>query len=270
MDVAVAKMAEARGVGAGKGRLDRCRRRSARKRGMASTGTEMSCWVAGPKAARSASDRLSRMRHIASACASLDAIAASATSPRSISGASKAASSRRRLVVAAIERRLDQRVPRMIGRQAARGCPGIWPSAAPSDSRGRISKPSMRSVAASSARRTSSAAGGTGEAEPGDAREAIAGTSFRRAAVTMPSVPFGPDQQLVEAIAAIVLLEPGQAVMDRSVGQHRLDPLDQRAHRAEAQHLRAPGVGRDQPADRRAALRAQRQRKARSRSAAAS
>ena len=37
-----------------------------------------------------------------------------------------------------------------------------------------------------------------------------------------------PDQQLVQVVAAIVLLERRQAVVDRSVGQHRLDPRDQR------------------------------------------
>ena len=67
---------------------------------------------------------------------------------------------------------------------------------------------------------------------------------------------FGADQQLVEAVAAIVLLEARQAVVDRAVGQHRLDPRDQRAHRPEAQHLRAAGIGRDQPADGAAAARA--------------
>ena len=48
--------------------------------------------------------------------------------------------------------------------------------------------------------------------------------------------------------------------MDRPVGQHRLDPRDQRAHRPEAQHLRAAGIGRDQPADGAASARAQGQR----------
>ena len=50
--------------------------------------------------------------------------------------------------------------------------------------------------------------------------------------------------------------------MDAAVGKHRLDPGDQRAHRPEAQHLGAAGIGRDQPADRRAALGAERQREA--------
>ncbi len=69
----------------------------------------------------------------------------------------------------------------------------------------------------------------------------------------------GADQQLVEAVAAVVLLESGEAAVDRAVREHRLDAGDERAHRPELQHLRAAGVGRGEPADGAAAARAERQ-----------
>ena len=52
--------------------------------------------------------------------------------------------------------------------------------------------------------------------------------------------------------------------MDRAVGKHRLHPRHQRAHRPEAQHLGAAGIGRGEAADGRAPARAQGQRKAHS------
>jgi hypothetical protein len=70
------------------------------------------------------------------------------------------------------------------------------------------------------------------------------------------------DQQLLEVEAAVVLLQRGQRREHRPVGEHRLDPEHQRAHRAVAQHLVAAGIGRNQPADGRRTLAAQRQRKA--------
>ena len=38
--------------------------------------------------------------------------------------------------------------------------------------------------------------------------------------------PFRADQELVEAVAPIVLLEAGEAVVDGAVGEHRFDPSD--------------------------------------------
>jgi hypothetical protein len=77
-----------------------------------------------------------------------------------------------------------------------------------------------------------------------------------------PERALGADQQLVEAVAAIVLLEAAQSVMDASVGQDRFEAVHKAAHRPEAQHLGAAGIGRNEPADRRAALGAERQREA--------
>ena len=65
--------------------------------------------------------------------------------------------------------------------------------------------------------------------------------------MTIPACP--PHRpQLVETRAAIVLLEAGQAVIDRAVGKHCFQPLDQSAHRPEAKHLGAAGIGRGKAA----------------------
>ena len=72
----------------------------------------------------------------------------------------------------------------------------------------------------------------------------------------------GAAQQVAQVVTAVVLLQRRQTVEDATVGQHRLDSRDQRAHRAVAQHLRAAGVGRDEPSDRRRPLAAEGQRKA--------
>ena len=202
----------------------------------------------------------SRIRQKASACAALAAITASATSPSSIAAASRRSTSRRagRSVGG---RRLDQHVPAMIAGQRAR-VPGTCSSTSCSESAGTSSNPSTVPVsrfeeAEQVERRCGARNPGPGDGTRGDRRD-----EPQRRRGDDPERAFGADQQLVEAVAAIVLLERGQAVVDRAVGQHRLDPRDQRAHRAEAQHLRAPGVGRDEAADGAAAARAQRQRKA--------
>ena len=49
--------------------------------------------------------------------------------------------------------------------------------------------------------------------------------------------------------------------MDRAIRQHRLDALDQRAHRPVAQHLCTAGIGRDEAANRRGPFRTQAERK---------
>src|SRR3546814_9738054 len=58
------------------------------------------------------------------------------------------------------------------------------------------------------------------------------------------------------------LFRSREPVEDAAVGQHRLDPRDQHAHRPVAQHLRPPGVGRHEPPDRRRPLAPERERKA--------
>ena len=227
---------------------------------MASTATEMSCWVAGPKAARSASDRLSRMRQIGVGLRFGGGDGGIGDQPALDQRREQAASSRPGLVA----------VPTVASTSACQGwrpasgarVPGMWPSAALERFVGQDLEPLDAVGLGFERAQHVERGGGAGKAEPGDrARddrrdqlEPRGGDDAERA--------FGADQQLVEAGAAIVLLEPGQAVVDRAVGQHRLDPLDQRAHRPEAKHLRAAGVGRDQPADGRAALGAERQREA--------
>ena len=73
---------------------------------------------------------------------------------------------------------------------------------------------------------------------------------------------FRADQQLFQIIAAIVLLERGEAAVERAIGQHRLDASDQRPHGPEPQHLRAAGIGRGETADRRRPPGTERQREA--------
>ncbi len=140
--------------------------------------------------------------------------------------------------------------------------PGICFRTSSSESSGTSSKPSTRVGARLEEAQQLERLRGLSTPAQATARAAIAGTSRSATAVTTPSVPFGADQQLVEAVAAIVLLEPGQAVVDRAVGKHGLDPGDERAHRPELQHLGAAGVGRGQAADGAAAARAEGQRKA--------
>ena len=97
---------------------------TAMKRGMASTGTEMSCASVGPSA-RSASEMVSRMFQKASACASFAAITASAIRPCSSASPSRRfdlageSAVARSALVASIST-----CQRMRRRQAARGCRG--------------------------------------------------------------------------------------------------------------------------------------------------
>ena len=88
---------------------------------------------------------------------------------------------------------------------------------------------------------------GTGEAEPGDGALVDCRNEHQPDRGDDPQCPLRAGQQLVEAGAAIVLLEAGQSVMDGAIGKHRFKPLDQPAHRAEAKHLRAAGIGRMRP-----------------------
>src|SRR3546814_12807717 len=55
--------------------------------------------------------------------------------------------------------------------------------------------------------------------------------------------PFRADQQLLYVIAAVVLLERIQAMMNTAVWQHRLNPFDKRSHGAMTQHLRSACIG---------------------------
>jgi hypothetical protein len=87
------------------------------------------------------------------------------------------------------------------------------------------------------------------------------GHQFEAGGSDDPERALGANQQLVDARPAIVLLEAGEAIVDTAVRKHGLKPLDQASHGAEAQYLGAAGVGRDEAADRRRALGAERQRK---------
>ena len=71
---------------------------------------------------------------------------------------------------------------------------------------------------------------------------------------------FGPDEQLLEIRAEVVLAQGREAVPEGSVGEHDLEAEHLLAHHAVAQHVDAAGVGRDDAADLAGALRADRDR----------
>lgn len=73
------------------------------------------------------------------------------------------------------------------------------------------------------------------------------GDSFSAAAVITPSVPLGPDQEVPQIIAGVVLAQPFQPAQHRAIGQHRLDPQTQIARIAMRQHRHPAGIGRQQP-----------------------
>ena len=101
-----------------------------------------------------------------------------------------------------------------------------------------------------------------GDADPADRAGGNGGDQSQRRRRDDAQRPFRTDQQLLDVIAAIVFLQRIQPIEDAPVRQHRLHPLDQRAHRAVAQYLRAACVGGHQPADRRRSLGTQAKRKA--------
>ena len=70
----------------------------------------------------------------------------------------------------------------------------------------------------------------------------------------------GADEQLAQAIAGVVLAQPAQAVPDRAVGQHDLQPQHEVAGVAVAHRVVAARVHREDAADLRGAFRADRQR----------
>ena len=163
----------------------------------------------------------------------------------------------------AVGHHFDQRHARHADRPAARGHRADRQAPASSEACGTTSNPSSASPTASS--QCSSSARATcrlGTPAQITSRSAIAGNQPQRRGGDDAQRAFRADQQLLQIEAAVVLLERGQRGIDAAVGQHRFQPQHQRPHRAVAQHLSAAGIGRDQPADRRRALAAQRQRKA--------
>ena len=83
------------------------------------------------------------------------------------------------------------------------------------------------------------------------------GKSLNAAAVTMPSVPSLPMNNLLQVIAAIVLAQHFQPVPHPAVGQHDFEAKHKVARHAVAQHVEAAGIGGDIAADAAAALRAE-------------
>ena len=70
----------------------------------------------------------------------------------------------------------------------------------------------------------------------------------------------GADEELLEVVARVVLAQRRELVQHAPVRQHDLEAEHEGAHHAVAQHGRAAGIGRDDAAQRRAALGAERHR----------
>ncbi len=230
------------------------------KRGMSATGTQMSCASVCPSRARPRRC-VSRIFHKASAWASFAAITASPMMPSSSAAASSRSISAHDVDCGLGRRRFDQHVPGVLaGERRARAGNMLEhePERISRDQLEPLDRGGARLEEAQQIERLRRA----GDPGPGDGAGGDGRDQPQRDGGDDPERPFGADQQLVEAVAAIVLLEPGQAIVDRAVGKHCFDPGDQRAHGAEFQHLGAAGVGRGEPADGAAAARAERQRKA--------
>ena len=204
-----------RGDAPGEGALDLAAA-STMKRGMSRLDRDI-VLERGPSS-RSASEIVSRMLPEISACASLAAITASAIRP---SPAPRRAVARARRPVSGAPSARSPRSARasVIARRAARAS-GIWRSTRSEQLAGTSSKPSTRAVAPREAEQVERRLG----REPAQATA----RSARRAPGAggrgdHAQRPFGPDQQLVETVAAIVLLErrPGRLDTCRRAGPLR-------------------------------------------------
>ena len=87
--------------------------------------------------------------------------------------------------------------------------------------------------------------------QPDHRRRATAhdGEQFQGRGCNHTQGALGPDQQLLQVVAGIVLAEPFEAVEDLAVRHHGLNAEDQIAHHAVAEHGGAAGIGRNDPAD---------------------
>ncbi len=220
----------------------------------------MSCAIVGPSA-RSASEIESRSRQNASACASLAATTASCAKPVFERGLHQSFERGLR----AVRRRrdvIDQHEPRMLTRERRARARNMLEHQIERELGDELETFDRAARAAFHRAQQLERDGGRFDAEPAGRAVGSRRHQPQRRGGNDAQRPLRPDQQMIEVVAAIVLLERREPVVARSVGQYRLDPRDQRPHRPEPQHLRAPGIGRDQPADRRTPARAERQRKA--------
>ena len=107
-------------------------------------------------------------------------------------------------------------------RRGGCACPECASSTRSRHSSGTISKPSIRLVCACRKRSRSSARLRIAEADPGDRARDDRRDQPERRRGDDPERALGADQQLVEAVAAIVLLEARQSVVDRRRREARL------------------------------------------------
>ena len=260
VQVAVAEVAEGHEAQAGQRARER-RAASSRNRGIAETGSEMSCLMFGPSR-RCASAMFSRSVHSAFACVA-------GLRDRRIAARSRARSPRRarlragrRPAIGGAVVGLHQHVPRMAGQRIGQRRNDACATAR-ATSADISSKPTSRSPSASL--QHAQQCDGRAERRP-RAASAVAFDARRRKQLQHrggddAERAFGADEQLLQVVAGVVLAQAAQAVPDAAVGQHHLDAEHQLARVAVAQHRGAAGVGREIAADRAAALGGERQRK---------
>ena len=166
---------------------------------------------------------VSRSFQKASAWASLAAITASPMMPCSSAAPSSRSSSAATSASAIGASSLRPARARRARPASGGRVPGMCLSTSSSESCGTSSKPSTLLVRASRKRSSVERARRAFDAGPGDRARGDRRDQPQRDGGDHAERPLGADQQLVEAVAAIVLLEARQAVVDATVGQHGLD-----------------------------------------------
>ena len=222
----------------------------------------MSCLRLAPSW-RWASGIVSRRRQSASRCDSDAAVTASATVPALASRRRAQPRSGRRIPrrrLQARPRRATYHCVRRVERVArARRRGGQTNSSAMRgtslEGRDRIAERLAQPGRAARARRRA-----TRGATKAVAVAAGRGNSRRRCRRHDAERAFGADEELLQVVAGVVLAQRRQLVEHAPVRQHDLEAEHERAHHAVAQHRRAAGIGRDDAAERRAALGSERHR----------
>ena len=232
---------------------------SATKAGRSPIGTVTSCLRLGPSL-RCASETPSRSSHRAARCAGLPATTASRTRPRSTASASAASRVSSRSAAAAGAGELDEPVPRVGVPEGFAGSGQVLEHHVERLAGDQLVRGEALRRPLAQHREEPHSGVDVRQRDPGGrpARGRREQAQHRRGDDAEGAL--GADEQLLEVVAGVVLAHDPQAVPDPAVGQHHLEPEDEVAHHAVAQHRRAAGVRRDGAAHGAAALGAQRQR----------
>ncbi len=208
---------------------------------------------------RFASGSASRSAQIASACASRWAITPSMTRPASAASVDRAsiAASASRPCGRPSSTSTIQSGAAATGAGAGRASLRPEIKALPVHQLERARPAPARAFASASRRSAASGDGTASSAVPAPGRHWMQPQGGGR---DHAQRALGPDQQVAQVIAGVVLAQPFQPVQDRAIGQHRLQPQAQVARIAVAQHVHAARIGRQHAADPRRAFRGQRQR----------